>query len=119
MDGESFVPILKGEQEHLGVRPLYWHYPNEWGPEGPGIGAASTIRKGDWKFIYFHADGKMELYNLKEDIGELENRIEAHTEKAEELAEALSNHLKAVDAQMPIDKKTGLPVAYPIELFLE
>ncbi|NNE75872.1 MAG: sulfatase, partial [Pricia sp.] len=55
IDGESFMPALTGEKEYSGVRPLYWHFPNEWGPDGPGIGAASTVRKGDWKFIYYHA----------------------------------------------------------------
>ena len=117
IDGESFVPILTGESEYQGVRPLFWHYPNEWGPEGPGIGAASSIRKGDWKLIYFHADRRMELYNLIEDIGESTNLFDDQPQKAEELALVLSEHLKSVDAQMPIDKKTGAPVPYPIELF--
>lgn len=119
IDGESFTSILKGEPEYLGVRPLVWHYPNNWGATGPGIGAASTIRKGDWKFIYFHADRRMELYNLKDDIGESENLFEENQEKAKELAEALTRHLQAVDAQMPIDKKTGEQVEYPIALLAE
>lgn len=116
VDGESFLPVLTGEKEYSGIRPLFWHYPNEWGPEGPGIGAASTVRKGDWKFIYFHADRRMELYNLKEDIGETQNVVEAEAEKVTEMAQVLSDHLKAVNAQMPIDKKTGELVEYPIEL---
>ncbi len=116
VDGESFVPVLKGEVFN-GVRPLFWHYPNEWGPSGPGIGAASTVRKGDWKFIYYHVDGRMELFNIKEDIGETKNLIEEQPEKAKELATTLTNHLKAVDAQMPSHKATGEQVKYPIELF--
>ena len=116
VDGQSFVSALTGEKEYAGVRPLFWHYPNEWGPEGPGIGAASTVRKGNWKFIYYHADKRMELFNLKEDIGETENLLEQNTEKSKELAETLTNHLKDVDAQMPIDKKTGELVAYPIAI---
>ncbi|WP_282162236.1 sulfatase [Ulvibacterium marinum] len=116
IDGESFVEVLSGEWEYKGVRPLYWHYPNEWGPNGPGIGAASAVRKGDWKFVYFHADRRMELYNLKEDIGETKNLFEENPEKAKELAETLTNHLKSVKAQMPMDKKTGERVEYPFEL---
>lgn len=116
VDGESFVPVLTGESEYQGSRPLFWHYPNEWGPEGPGIGAASLVRKGNWKFIYFHADRHMELYNLKDDIGETTNLIETQHEHAVELAQILSDHLIAVEAQMPIDKKTGAIVEYPIAL---
>ncbi len=116
IDGQSFVSVLKGEKEYAGVRPLFWHYPNEWGVEGPGIGAASTVRKGDFKLIYFHADRRIELYNLKDDIGEVNNLFDKNPEKVKELAEILTEHLKAVDAQMPIDKETGEQVGYPNEL---
>ena len=116
VDGQSFAPVLKGET-YDGVRPLFWHYPNEWGPSGPGIGAASTVRKGDWKFIYYHADRRMELFNLEEDIGETKNLMAANKEKAVELASSLTNHLKSVNAQMPTDKETGKIVEYPSEIF--
>lgn len=119
VDGQSFVPVLKGEKEYDGVRSLYWHYPNEWGPSGPGIGAASTIRKGDWKLIYYHLDQKMELFNLKEDIGETNNLIEEEGDKATELAKDLTEYLKDVDAQMPTYKISGKQVPYPAELATE
>ncbi|MGB6153439.1 MAG: sulfatase-like hydrolase/transferase, partial [Pricia sp.] len=116
VDGQSFTSALTSEKEYAGVRPLFWHYPNAWGVDGPGIGAASAVRKGDYKFIYFHTDRKMELYDLKVDIGEKTDLFEENPEKAKELAQVLSDHLKAVDAQMPIDKGTGKRVAYPIEI---
>lgn len=117
IDGESFLSVLKGEEEYQGIRPLFWHYPNEWGPDGPGIGAASTIRKGDWKLIYYHASRKMELFNLRDDIGETTNLFTENPEKARELAEDLTHHLKDADAQMPKDKQTGKQIEFPIELF--
>ena len=117
IDGQSFVPILKAEDEKgIGERPLFWHYPNEWGPEGPGIGASSAVRKGDWKFIYFHADRRMELYNLRLDIGETKNLVEDQLEKVREMASVLTNYLISVKAQMPIDRKTGKEVEYPLLL---
>ncbi len=116
VDGQSFTAALTSEKEYAGVRPLFWHYPNEWGVDGPGIGAASAVRKGDWKFIYFHASRRMELYNLATDIGETTNLVEENLEKAEEMARVLSDYLKDVDAQMPIDKATGQVVEYPIEI---
>lgn len=117
VDGQSFTAALTGEKEYAGDRPLFWHYPNAWGVDGPGIGAASAVRKGDWKFIYFHASRKMELYNIAADIGETTDLFEDNPEKAKELAGVLSKYLKDVGAQMPIDKATGGKVEYPIELF--
>ncbi len=70
IDGISFVPFLKNSYQTAKDRKLFWHFPNSWGPTGPGIGASSTIRKGDWKLIYYHSDQSFELFNLKEDIGE-------------------------------------------------
>ena len=117
IDGQSFVAVLKEEKkEGVEERPLFWHYPNEWGPSGPGVGASSAVRKGDWKFIYFHADRRMELYNIKLDIGETQNLISEEQDKVREMASVLTNHLKQVKAQMPIDKTTGKRVEYPVEL---
>lgn len=115
LDGESFVSLLEepGKQEQ--TRPLFWHYPNEWGPSGPGIGAFSAVRKGDWKLIYYHIDESFELFNLKEDIGEQHNRATTEVQKQKELAEVLTNYLQAVEAQMPSHKSTGLAVAWPNE----
>ena len=117
VDGQSFVSVLKGET-YEGVRPLFWHYPNEWGAAGPGIGAASAVRKGDWKLIYYHADSSMELFNLKDDIGEINNLAEENSEKLRDLATSLTNHLKAVKAQMPRNKETGEFVPYPLALLI-
>ncbi|WP_209404100.1 sulfatase [Pseudozobellia sp. WGM2] len=116
VDGQSFVSVLKGEKEYEGVRPLVWHYPNEWGPSGPGIGAASAIRKGGFKLIYYHESQEMELFNLKEDIGETKNLVEVDTLRTRELAQNLSDYLKDVDAQMPILKGTDEKVPYPVDV---
>ncbi len=113
-DGISFLPVLKGKSINSGKRPLFWHYPNEWGPKGPGIGASSAVRKGDWKLIYFHDDERLELFNLKDDVGEQNNLVLSNTKKVKELANVLSDYLQKVDAQMPIHKKTGKKVSLPI-----
>ena len=115
LDGISFLPVLAGTQNN-GSRPLFWHYPNEWGPSGPGIGASSSTRVGDWKFIYYYNDGSMELFNLKEDIGETQNLVKEQPEKARELAKILSDYLRKVEAQIPSRKDTGEQIAYPDEV---
>jgi len=116
IDGLSFMSLLKGEEFDSSERPLFWHYPNEWGPSGPGIGASSAVRLGDWKYIYYHLDQRMELFNLKEDIGEAHNLIAVNPNKTEELAKVLSDYLLEVKAQMPSDKKTGIKIPLPIKI---
>jgi len=97
-------------------RPLFWHYPNEWGPSGPGIGASSSCRVGDWKFINYYIDGRMELFNIKDDIGETKNLVNEQPVKTLELAKILSDYLRKVEAQIPSQKVTGDQVAYPDEV---
>jgi arylsulfatase A-like enzyme len=115
VDGQSFVNILKGEEVENN-RDLFWHYPNNWGPKGPGIGAFSAIRKGDWKLIYYHIDQSFELFNINTDIGETINLADQEKEKLQELAIVLGTYLKEVDAQMPILTATGKQVDWPDEL---
>ena len=120
IDGQSFLPILNGESEKKEqTRPLFWHYPNKWGGHGPGIGTGSAVRLGDWKLIYFHKTSTLELYNIKEDIQESTNLASTHKEKLKTLTEILTNYLKMVEAQMPINKETGKQVPYPVEVFNE
>ena len=115
VDGQSFIPLLEGKTVNK-ERALFWHYPNRWGPQGPGIGATSTIRKGNWKLIYYHASRSFELFDLENDIGETQNLADDAPEKLKSLAQELTDYLKKVDAQMPIDKRTGALVEYPSEL---
>ena len=116
VDGKSFVPVLRGKNKSSRERALFWHYPNNWGPIGPGIGASSTVRRGNWKLIYYHANRSFELFNLKQDIGETSNRAKTSPRKLAEMAKILSDYLRSVNAQMPIDKKTGKVVEWPDEV---
>lgn len=115
VDGLSFVPQLLQEKVSNQNRALYWHYPNNWGPSGPGIGASSSIRLGDWKMIYYHGDESFELFNIAEDIGEQNNLSGSNREKLDELAQNLSDYLQSVNAQMPVNKLSGKKVKWPID----
>ncbi len=114
IDGRSFVKLLRGEQdESRADRPLLWHFPNNWGPQGPGIGPSSAIRIGDWKLIYYHQSQQYELFNLAEDLGEQTNLVEQQPDVRDRLAGELAKFLVSVEAQMPIVKATGEVVPYP------
>lgn len=115
VDGRSFVNLLRGEEAAARAkkRPLIWHFPNNWGPRGPGIGPSSAVRQGDWKLIYYHESQQYELFNLAEDLGERNNLAETQAEVRDRLAETLGEYLASVNAQMPIVKASGQPVPYP------
>ena len=114
IDGQSFVPLLNNEE--IENKPLFWHYPNWWGPNGPGIGSYSAVRQEEWKFIYFHDTQTIELYNLETDISENNNLISVNYLKSEHLANVLTNYLISVDAQMPFNKKSKSIVPWPNQL---
>jgi arylsulfatase A-like enzyme len=126
VDGVSFLPLLgkpggvpptsgsgQTPARPAADRPLFWHYPNNWGPKGPGIGAFSAIRRGDWKLIYYHADRSFELFNLRDDIGETTNLAVSQPGRVKTLAASLGEYLRGVAAQMPTDTRTGRVVDWP------
>ncbi len=113
VDGKSFMPLLKNGKSNAPERSLFWHFPNNWGPTGPGIGASSTIRKGDWKLIYYYEDQSYELFNIEKDLGEHNNLSKEYSEKVAALSEELSDYLRSVDAQRPLIKSTGEPCPWP------
>ena len=73
IDGRSFVPLLRGQSDLARTqRPLVWHYPNNWGPKGPGIGPSSAIRHrarrgaDAQRDLRFHARGRCGLHPAEE-----------------------------------------------------
>lgn len=113
IDGKSFLPIIKGENKNK-KRSFFWHLPNNWYTvEGNGYGASTTIREGDWKLIYFHKTGEKQLFNIKKDISESLNLVKKYPRKVKRLSKKMSDYLKEVNAQLPIDKSTGKEIPYP------
>jgi arylsulfatase A-like enzyme len=96
-DGVSLVPLLNGGT--IEERPLIWHYPH-YGNQGGQPSA--IIRKGDWKLIHYFEDGRDELYNLQDDIGETNDLSGQNREKVEDLSATLLNYLKEVGAKFPL-----------------
>jgi arylsulfatase A-like enzyme len=91
-DGVSLVPVLRGKGRPR-REALYWHVPHYNRP-----GAA--IRRGDYKLIEFYDPPGVEMYNLKKDIGESQNLVDAEPATAAELKDALHAWQKSVGAKM-------------------
>lgn len=116
IDGKSFATFISNpNKKHNSQRSLYWNFPNNWGPTGPGIGPSATIRKGIWKLIYYYSDQRKELFNLQEDIGELKDLAELNPKITNSLSKDLGNYLRKVNAQRPISKTSGNAIKWPDE----
>jgi arylsulfatase A-like enzyme len=95
-DGVSFVPLLKGGK--MPRRDLFWHYPHYSNQGGAPYGA---IREGDWKLIEWYEDGRLELFNLRNDLSELRNLAAQESRKVKQLHARLVAWRKEVNALMP------------------
>jgi arylsulfatase A-like enzyme len=103
LDGASYASLLTGEKQSLERGAIYWHFPGYLGA-GRGLWRttpAGAIRAGDWKLIEYFEDGRLELYNLKDDVGEQHNLALDEPAKAKELHERLAAWRQSVDAKMP------------------
>jgi arylsulfatase A-like enzyme len=60
----------------------------------------AAVRQGDWKLIRFYESNRMELYNLKEDPGEKNDRAGRARGKVAEMRGMLDRWLREVDATM-------------------
>lgn len=107
LDGVSLKPILEGDMS-IEREAIYWHFPvylqGEYGmskiwrctPTG-------VVRKGDYKLMEFFEDDHLELYDLRNDIGEQFNIADEFPEKTKELMELMMKW------------RTDLDVPYPLE----
>lgn len=100
LDSVSLVPLLN-RTGGLKRDELFWHYPHYQHYQLGGTTPYGAIRKGDFKLIEFFDDMRVELYNLKEDIGEQHNLADKMPEKVEELRSRLHAWRAEVGAQMP------------------
>jgi uncharacterized sulfatase len=61
----------------------------------------SSIRKGNYKLIYFYEDDRVELYDLSKDISECNDLSQSRPWDAKRLKDELFNYLEKVGARFP------------------
>ena len=84
IDGISVLPTILGDKQDLSNRYLYWEFYKRSGWRAVRFGGWKAIQKGMNQEV--HHD--IELYNLKQDIGETTSIADQHpeiVEKAEEM----------------------------------
>ncbi|MEZ5386990.1 MAG: sulfatase [Prosthecobacter sp.] len=127
LDGESLLPLLKGEGE-LQRKAIFWHFPGYL--DNPVIRGreldvktgfrsrpVSVIHKGEWKLHLFMEEWQLdggrekldtnhavELYNLKDDIGERTDLATQNTAKRDELLDDLLAWHQSIKAIVPAEQ---------------
>ena len=114
IDGESWLPLLQGK-EALSNRAIFWHFPlylkgfnyNKLLPiqrtnqKYWRATPCSVIRKGDWKLIKFFENKSLQLYNLKDDLGETKDLSKTNLKKTKELHRLLKQWQGETKAIIP------------------
>jgi len=97
VDGVSLVPLLR-QKGTLRRDAIYWHYPHY---HGSGNRPSGAVRAGDYKLIEWYEDSRVELYNLKNDIGEQDDLAAKMPKKTAELCRMLHAWRGQMNARMP------------------
>ena len=96
VEGVSLLSFLT-ENKPVKREKLYWHYPH-YHLTTPG----SVIRDGDFKLIKYYEDDRLELYNLKNDVGESNDLSGTMSDKTIEMHRKLNKWLEKEDAGIPV-----------------
>ena len=108
-DGRSLLPLLRGErtgqaEREFGERILFGHRRNRVATE-----VLWAALFGSWKLIEDTSTGERMLFDLQEDPGETDNKIEEHAELAQVLQASLdrlkqSQSLGSGPVEVPMDE---------------
>ncbi len=100
-DGISYLAALNDDNSPR--KAMFWHSPAAR-PSKTGDTNSSAIIEGDWKLLDFWSEGRIELYNLKDDKSEAYNLAKAMPEKTTEMLTKL-NHWKSDIKAHTVKKK--------------
>jgi arylsulfatase A-like enzyme len=96
IDGISMLPALLGQRQRNQHAFLYWEFHER--------GFQQAARMGDWKAVRPQADAKLELYNLKTDLSEMDNVAEKNPEVVGKM-DAYLKTARTESEQFPIRKE--------------
>lgn len=111
VDGESLMLVLAGtdagaDEGALQRDSLFWHLPaylegrNGTWRSKPG----AAIRWRQFKLLEFFEDGRLELYDLEQDIGERHNLVDEHPDLTKELHRRMIEWRLSIGALVPTER---------------
>ncbi len=99
IDGVSLLPLWNNPAADLGRQALYWYYPLTK-PHFLGGVSAAAIRQGDWKLIDEFTTGRLQLFDLKNDLSESTDLAKTMPEKTRDLYDRLTAWRSKVGAKV-------------------
>ena len=95
-DGKSLANLVKGEKS-LDREAIFWHFPHysNHGMQSPG----AVVRSGDYKLLEYFENNSVQLFNLKDDIGEQNDLSKKEPEKVNSMRKLLHNWQKRSGAK--------------------
>ena len=105
LDGQSYASVLKGEDTWKD-RTVFW-ISRKARPHSTGDSKAAVVRSGDYKLFQFLGTDTIELYNLKEDISEINDLSKKEPLKTAQMLKLLKDWKKEmlVPARLDVGKK--------------
>ena len=98
LDGESMTSLFEKDADSFLERPMFWHLASRY-----KHGTCTAMRKGNYKLIQFLKDGKLELYDLKNDIKESQNLADDQPDLAAKLLNEMVAWRKANRVPLPLN----------------
>jgi hypothetical protein len=96
IDGVNILPLMEGGA--IPERPIFWHYPH-YGNQGGTPG--SSVRLGKYLLIEFFETGKIELYDVEDDIAEARDLSAELPDVAKRMLDLLCGWRDEVGAKYP------------------
>jgi arylsulfatase A-like enzyme len=103
LDGESLVKLFREPAASLQRDAIFQHFPGYLG-SGRGLWRTTPVtimQCGEWKLMEYLEDHKLELYNLRSDIGETRNLAAEQPEVAKQMHARMMAWRESVHAPMP------------------
>lgn len=103
LDGVSLVKLWRDPAAKLERDAIHFHFPGylEGGKGSWRTTPCAMMRSGDFTLLEFFEDGRLELYNVKEDLGQQKNLAKAMPETTRALHLKMLEWRQAIGAAMP------------------
>ncbi|KPK43590.1 MAG: hypothetical protein AMK72_13120 [Planctomycetes bacterium SM23_25] len=116
LDGESLVGLMTAGRPPK-RKAIFWHFPCYLQAAGRGrwrTTPAGAVQQDDWKLIEFFEDGRLELYNLADDLGEKNDLAAKMPQRTKQMHELLKAWRKSLGAPVPTQRNEDYDPNAPV-----